>query len=644
MLVDWASRPPLRVPVDSRVRVVRVEGDDRWVVSRAYNLAVAMTSAEWVVRVDCHCRLTERVVEVHLGRVGASTYHNPSPLGFWAGHWRRAREASELHFSAAAIMRRADFLLVGGYDERIQSYGWEDHDLFARLERAGLKWYALDYDHLEYVPHADELRLQSGVEFPEVNMDFNSLLLERLPEWRGGWTRTRARVNESSPHQDAGALPLSRYKPLRGQGLPSNRPCFESVGSPPSVVELVEERERVAAWALALGRHLHDKYGLCWGFMTRLGVRDREYLLRRLVAGSDRSEGPTVHGRLVIVHVMHGLGNRLRALGSALGFARATGRVVVAVWEADRHCEAKFEDLFERRLLDGANIIVVDGIGVSWPFIGAGMYDDMWEKWELYNYMVREGSGAKKDVEIYENSTRNVYFKAAYVMQTVPHRLGGWDSANAELRKLRAVEEVRKTVKRFEERLGQSIGVHIRHLDSKADIQDLDANAEYGRVDAQVIDYWRTASRPESFVLGVRQALKETQVEEDRGMVGGVFLAADDSRWVEAMQKELGDLVWSLSDAGERLGCTKRSVGCLRKALADLLCLAKTRMVLGSMWSSFSEAAARLGGGELRFAGVDFGDEAEVSVDEIRRRYGSSVAEVVDKVRSKRRERKQSAK
>lgn len=646
LLVDWASQPPLHELVNRRVRVVRVENEAGWVMTRAYNLAVAMANAQWVVRVDCDCKLKEGVLERHLGREGLTGYYNPTPSGFWGGHWERARDESEVHLSGVAIVRRADFLRVGGYDERIQTFGWEDQDLFARLEKSGLKRYALDYNQLEHVPHADELRMQSGVEFPEVNTDFNSLLLERLPEWRGAWTRRH--LNGSSLVGNDITLPLSRYKRLHGRGLPSNRVCLEALDSPPSVVQLVDERERGAAWSLALGRRLHDTYELCWDFMTRLNTHDREYLVRRLEVGLVGGRAQKVHGRLMIVHVMHGLGNRLRALGSALGFARATGRVAVVVWEPDRHCRARFDDLFERRLLDGEDIIVMDGIAVSWPFNGAGMYDGMWEKWELYNYMVREGGRAKKDSEVYENCTKNVYFKAAYVMQTVPHKLGGWDSANAELRKLRAVKEVRAIVESAEERLGQSIGVHIRHLASRVDVENIDAKMEYGEADAQVIDYWRRVSKPESFAQGVRQVMEEKQNVERGGMVGGVFVAADDEQWVEAMQHELGDLVWSLRHVDGQVGCwnksgEKRSAECLRGALADLLCLSKTRVVLGSMWSSFSEAVARLGGGELRLAGIDFGSDVEESVEEIGRKYGSSVAKVVDKVRDKRRERRRVA-
>ncbi|MBS1665342.1 MAG: glycosyltransferase family 2 protein [Bacteroidetes bacterium] len=36
-------------------------------------------------------------------------------------------------------VRKSDFLAVGGFDEALEGYGFEDYDLFARLKRAGLR-------------------------------------------------------------------------------------------------------------------------------------------------------------------------------------------------------------------------------------------------------------------------------------------------------------------------------------------------------------------------------------------------------------------------------------------------------------------------------------------------------------------------
>lgn len=62
--------------------------------------------------------------------------------------------------------------------------------------------------------------------------------------------------------------------------------------------------------------------------------------------------------RWLIVHLQHGLGNRLRAGGSAIALAKESGRMLRIIWPLDRHVSASFEDLFE---CPHPNIVQLDG-------------------------------------------------------------------------------------------------------------------------------------------------------------------------------------------------------------------------------------------------------------------------------------------
>lgn len=643
VLVDWSSSPPLAESIeawadDKRLKTIRVTGEPKWVLTRAYNLAVAVAKSEWIIRLDCDYRIETEFLNAHFGNTAnTSIYYNPATRRFWSGHWQNARNDNEIHLNGALLVRRGDFLEVGGYDERIQTYGWDDENLFNRLEGVGLMRYKLDYNQLAHTSHGDAIRKQNGMSLPEVNIEYNSLLLERLPQWHGVATRVVELAGMAPGRQNA--LQVSRYERMSNGKGSRVYLKLKAVSHPPSAADLVLPHEKSFALNLALGRRLHDSYGLCWDLMTRMGPAQRETLLRNLMKLRPETKQADELPRIIVVHVMHGLGNRLRALGSALAFARKTGRATVVVWEADRHCEARFEDLFETRLTNGEQLVAVDGIGVSWPLRPASKYDAMWLRWANYNYMQMEGGGAEKDEVIEGNTTRNIYFKAAYVMQVRPGGLTGWDSANRELRLLRAVEPVRALVGEVRQKLEQSIGVHVRHLDTGRDIARVNARTEYGADDQMLIDYWREASGPAAFVGGVKEALSE--FASKRETVSMVFVAADSVEWAEALAELLPGATWGLGrEADERLGCAGtgggdgRSVGCLRRAVADVLCLAGTRMVLGSMWSSFSEAAGRLGGGELRLAGVDFGAGEDLA--NVARRYGPKVADVVAGVRRRR--------
>ncbi|GJD07487.1 hypothetical protein Gasu2_18460 [Galdieria sulphuraria] len=58
--------------------------------------------------------------------------------------------------------------------------------------------------------------------------------------------------------------------------------------------------------------------------------------------------------KLFVIHVQHGLGNRLRALASALAYVELIPHIPILIWECDHHMGAKWEDLFE----DLSNVVI----------------------------------------------------------------------------------------------------------------------------------------------------------------------------------------------------------------------------------------------------------------------------------------------
>lgn len=83
-------------------------------------------------------------------------------------------------------VRREDFLRVGGYDEQLVEYGYEDVDLCHRLEKAGLEpRFIEDERFLRYIDHGNRERVGNGPLFSRVSaflrgretgMEYESLL------------------------------------------------------------------------------------------------------------------------------------------------------------------------------------------------------------------------------------------------------------------------------------------------------------------------------------------------------------------------------------------------------------------------------------------------------------------------------------
>lgn len=339
-------------------------------------------------------------------------------------------------------------------------------------------------------------------------------------------------------------------------------------------------------------RALHDVHQLPHALVNRLSSVECARLIDLLDTG----------WKLLVIHVAHGLGNRLRALGSSLAFATATHRVPILVWPIDAHCAVAYERLFEK-----GELIVIDEYP-GYPFRQTGFYDVAYRRWDYYNYM--PGEGGIKDERI-DDSEKHIYYKGAYVMRTP---LTSWDRANEHLRALIPVLQIRNRVEQISHRLSRSVGVHVRHLTTSSDIGGVDPVGEYGDFDTRVIDYFRSACSPKVFISELRKVLPSTGLTE-------VFVATDDPRWRSEIAAEI-EGVWGNE------GCEGR---CEIEALVDLLSLAKCPTALGSFWSSFSEAIQRFSGRKILLAGVDFGSGAGAS------EYGTDVREFADEIVRKRR-------
>lgn len=207
ILVDWTSAIPITqtLPKDllsnGRVSITRVDGQVDWVLTRAYNVALQLASRSGVLKVDCDTWIAPDFVDAH-------------PLNrdtFYAGDWTSidAGPSNALHSNGILFATRGDLLLVGGYDERIVTYGWDDTDIVSRLSRT-LTRKVLQYEKVRHIPHEANLRVAlqkshtllspSHPFAAAVEVQRNRLLTTRygLPEWGTGSLRTVWNAGQSS--------------------------------------------------------------------------------------------------------------------------------------------------------------------------------------------------------------------------------------------------------------------------------------------------------------------------------------------------------------------------------------------------------------------------------------------------------------
>ena len=319
--------------------------------------------------------------------------------------------------------------------------------------------------------------------------------------------------------------------------------------------------------------------------------------------------------RYVIVDAKNGLGNRLRALCSAMSVAASIHRPVLLIWHPDLHCNCSFDRLYSSPL----------------PFallseeIPRANLTSTW--FQAYNYM-RPEPGAIKDEEIFVDPRRHLYFKSGFVMN---HFRGQWKFAQRYLQPPYMPMPVPAVTDKLVAD-GSFVGLHVRNIfDAPRDTESNrltegnsameGAEKEYGKSGTEELLKWRRASHWSNFITKMREMMEEHAVSHPPPLHPPLkfYLAADSAEAYDGLVRSFstGAVLLTRRDCGTGR-CDFRDCESMIYSLVDMLNLARTKLILGSGYSSYSEVAARMGGTSgdrlggrglpILMAGRDFGD------------------------------------
>lgn len=295
IVVDWGSTTPVSESLanvsDPRLRVVRVDGVERWLLSTALNFGISLAESDLVLKLDADTHLAPQFFAKHANA--------PNTNVFYSGDWRHARDENERHLNGVLYIAKATFLKVGGYNEFIRTYGYDDADLYARLVEAGTTRQPLDVTALRHIPHTDEER---GTTDAELQISENMFLCSAEP-----WTVHKKRAEFRK-------LSANHYELV----------TLAPAASPSTLADCHHKalRERLAA------------AGYPWDWTQCKSLSFLESLYQRR------------HRKKLFIEPLNGLGNRLRAIASAGVLAETLERNLVVVWVPDEHLNSEYKDLF----------------------------------------------------------------------------------------------------------------------------------------------------------------------------------------------------------------------------------------------------------------------------------------------------------
>lgn len=256
----------------------------------------------------------------------------------------------------------------------------------------------------------------------------------------------------------------------------------------------------------------------------------------------------------VVLVPQGGLCNRLRVLLSGISLSQFFSAKVSVEWERDEACYAWFNELFLP--VDTPSFQVcrrhwwarpITRKNLHWPqFVRTILGWDV----QLSNYVPAKPEELRSLAERH----RKVFVSGGSV---------AFPYAPSLLQTLRPLPEIQKRIDSITREFPEEIiGVHVRRTDNIVS---------------------RAESDPEDFVKAM-----EEEVEKHPNVV--FYLATDDFAVKNEICRRFGGKVLTLPTPT----CRKSLAG-IQNAVVDLWCLAHTKRLIGSYWSSFTDTAAELG-------------------------------------------------
>lgn len=472
LIIDWGSAPPLKDTVDAvldvhtadlgnksatSVSVIRVNGESNWVPSRAYNLAARLATYDTLFKVDCDVLVNPSFIASHPMADGQRV--------FYAGHHALARSANDFTLESVMLISRNLFLSVGGYDERIQTFGYESDDLYSRLNAKRIDRLNTSQSLLTHIMEHDINHVQSSAVFPHVQAGVNRALLDHIGH---PWTTAER---------------SSQY--LR-DAIGSD--ALRATYVPPSIESLVPAGVALNLRTEATKDRLYQRHRVPRAIIESMVLPTAEKALRSLDMWSSDSQGGDVSEvdtspPLAIIHVQNGIGNRLRVLGSGMAFAELTNRVPILIWEPDVHFGARFDELFNT---SHVHFPVLENFNAQWPLQKLAKDDPSWNRFSFYNYMLdRPDRPTVKD-----EPGRSVYFVSSSIMNS---NVTSWESENQHILSLVVRDDISNLIKTGLAFLKEKrvAGVHIRNRSLDHDIPGVGDNHRfYHKRDMELIDKW----------------------------------------------------------------------------------------------------------------------------------------------------------
>ncbi len=158
IIVDWSCDTPLINTLsssnisDTRIRLIRVHGEEKWILTHAYNVGLSECSSDFILKLDNDHRISESFFRDNY--IGGNTEA-------LLGSWRMARDPSQVYINGAFYIRTETLRKIGCFNEFITTYGWDDTYLHESLFASGAGIGLIKPHTIEHIEQTHESRTRN---------------------------------------------------------------------------------------------------------------------------------------------------------------------------------------------------------------------------------------------------------------------------------------------------------------------------------------------------------------------------------------------------------------------------------------------------------------------------------------------------
>jgi hypothetical protein len=152
IIIDWCSKTDLKSMIPSyfkqysdRIKIYKVTGYDKWVLTWAFNFALFLANKEIILKLDADIIIVNDIL--------SNIMLNEN--NFISGNYNSVKP----YLSGSFMVYKKNLVY---YNEYIQSYGWDDNDIYTRLIANKLEQKFFDLNLLDHIETTNFLRIKNN--------------------------------------------------------------------------------------------------------------------------------------------------------------------------------------------------------------------------------------------------------------------------------------------------------------------------------------------------------------------------------------------------------------------------------------------------------------------------------------------------